>query len=77
MFCIISPCCLTFQIFCSMEVAWSYNKHETCTNKRQEKLNRIIKNQLNHTGYIIVFIWNPVNFSKFYLWGKDIFAFYY
>ena len=58
--------------------------HDPTTNmklvqiKDKEKLNRIIKNQpITHVILYTVFIWNPVTFSKFCLWGKDIFIFYY
>ena len=56
----------TLQVFWSSEVAWSY-KHETYVNIRQRKAKYLSK----------LFLWNPVPFCKCYLWGNDIFAFYY
>ena len=42
--------------------------------KDKEKLSRIIKNQpITHVTILFLF----ESFSKSYLWGKDIFAFYY
>ena len=72
MFYIISPSCLTHFKFSGVS-----KLHDPTTNmklmqiKEKGKLNRIIKKTTHHTCYIIAFIWNPVTFSKFYLWGTS------
>ena len=48
---------------------------ETRIFKGNRKLSTIINITLSHI-YILVFLWNPVNFCKFYLWEKDVFTFY-
>ena len=73
-----SPRCLIHFKFSGAEKLHDPTNMELVSIKNKGKLHRKTKSQpTKHVKYIFVFIWDPVNFRKFHLWGEYIFAFYY